>query len=110
MSDQCKHCTVRGDWDKCQSTKCFHHENWAWLQLKDQRNKLQAIVNELEKREQSLIDDVEIHIDERDNLQARVQELEEIKAIRDHIESKLHRPWLYELAVSLGYEEAKSDD
>ena len=49
MSDQCKHCTVRGDWDKCQSTECFHHENWAWLQLKDQRDKLQARVEELEK-------------------------------------------------------------
>jgi len=48
MSDQCQHCTVKGDWDKCQSTKCFHHENWGWLQLKDQRNNLQAKVQELE--------------------------------------------------------------
>ena len=28
MSDQCKHCQVRGDYNKCMSTECFHHENW----------------------------------------------------------------------------------
>ena len=54
--------------------------------------------------------DVSTAQDVIDELQARVQELEEIKAIHDHIESKLHRSWLYELAVSLGYEEAKSNE
>ena len=83
MSDQCKHCTVRGDWDKCQSTECFHHENWAWLQLKDQRDKLQDRVQELEALQLTMSDSVDDWIDkahdfeeERDKLQARVQKLE----------------------------------
>ena len=33
MSDQCKHCLSKGDWDECQKTVCFHHENWGWKQL-----------------------------------------------------------------------------
>ena len=28
MSDQCKHCTVRGDIDKCMITTCSQHESW----------------------------------------------------------------------------------
>ncbi len=28
MSDQCKNCEVRGDYEKCNATECFHHENW----------------------------------------------------------------------------------
>ena len=28
MTDQCKHCTSRGDLDLCKKTPCFHHENW----------------------------------------------------------------------------------
>lgn len=26
--DQCKHCIVRGDIDKCQATDCNYHELW----------------------------------------------------------------------------------
>ncbi len=32
MTDQCKHCTVRGDYEKCIVTPCGHHENWINLQ------------------------------------------------------------------------------
>ena len=28
MVDQCKHCTARGDWDKCISLDCFVHDSW----------------------------------------------------------------------------------
>jgi len=28
MTDQCKHCDLRGDLKKCKSTDCFQHENW----------------------------------------------------------------------------------
>lgn len=28
MTDQCKHCTLRGDIDKCLQAECRHHENW----------------------------------------------------------------------------------
>jgi hypothetical protein len=28
MSDQCKHCIVRGDYDECLKTPCCRHESW----------------------------------------------------------------------------------
>ena len=28
MSDQCKHCLVKGDYPRCNGTKCSHHEGW----------------------------------------------------------------------------------
>ena len=28
MSDQCRNCSVRGDFNECMKTECFHHENW----------------------------------------------------------------------------------
>ena len=28
MSDQCKHCGYRGNYELCNKTPCFHHENW----------------------------------------------------------------------------------
>ena len=41
MSDQCKHCTIRGDYEKCIKTKCHHHENWI-------AKKRQEIINDWE--------------------------------------------------------------
>lgn len=32
--DECKHCTVRGDLQKCLETKCNHHESWMVKELK----------------------------------------------------------------------------
>jgi len=29
MSDQCKHCTVRGDLQTCSNTVCGHHDSWC---------------------------------------------------------------------------------
>ena len=28
MTDQCKHCELRGNYNECIKTECFHHENW----------------------------------------------------------------------------------
>ncbi len=28
MSDQCKSCSIKGNYQKCLDTECFHHENW----------------------------------------------------------------------------------
>lgn len=28
MSDQCKNCQVKGDYNECIATECSHHENW----------------------------------------------------------------------------------
>lgn len=33
MSDQCMHCVVRGDIDKCRVTDCGRHESWYALTL-----------------------------------------------------------------------------
>ena len=53
MTDQCKHCTLRGDIKKCRAAECFHHENWYAVQqqseidqLKQQRDELLAALKE----------------------------------------------------------------
>ena len=28
MSDQCKHCVVRGDYNSCIKQDCWHHKGW----------------------------------------------------------------------------------
>ncbi len=33
MTDQCINCTLKGNWEGCKATECFHHENWGWQQL-----------------------------------------------------------------------------
>ena len=34
--DQCKHCTARGDFDKCRQTPCSHRENWGFREAVEQ--------------------------------------------------------------------------
>jgi len=53
MTDQCKHCTLRGDIKKCKATECFNHENWYAVQqqseidqLKQQRDELLAAIKD----------------------------------------------------------------
>lgn len=31
--DQCKYCTVRGDFDACLNAECGHHDNWFTVEL-----------------------------------------------------------------------------
>ena len=33
MSDQCQHCTVRGEIERCRKTGCNHHETWYALEI-----------------------------------------------------------------------------
>ena len=40
MSDQCKHCTVRGDIQACKKTECNQHESWYVRDLKAERDRL----------------------------------------------------------------------
>jgi hypothetical protein len=42
MSDQCQHCTLRGDLAACQSTPCNQHESWMVQQLRQQCEDLLA--------------------------------------------------------------------
>jgi len=53
MTDQCKHCILRGDIEICKATECFHHDNWYAVQqqseidmLKQQRDELLAALKE----------------------------------------------------------------
>jgi hypothetical protein len=45
MTDQCKHCTVRGDIKNCLQTQCFHHENWI---AEQHRERLTAVRDALQ--------------------------------------------------------------
>ena len=53
MTDQCKHCILRGDIEICKATECFHHKNWYAVQqqseidqLKQQRDELLAAIKD----------------------------------------------------------------
>ena len=53
MTDQCKHCILRGDIEICKATECSHHENWYAVQqqseidqLKQQRDELLAAIKD----------------------------------------------------------------
>ena len=52
MTDQCKHCTLRGDIDGCKSTECFQHESWyaqqQQLTIEKQRVKLLQTKSDLQ--------------------------------------------------------------
>lgn len=59
MSDQCRHCTLKGDWKSCKSEDCGHHDNWGWKQLEKENQTLRAQVDDLQyanHRQQILID------------------------------------------------------
>ena len=44
MSDQCRHCTLRGDLPACKAVECFQHESWYSLV---QQKLIEAYQNEL---------------------------------------------------------------
>lgn len=53
MSDQCKNCTSRGNFDLCQKTPCHQHTSWMVNSLKSQ------LANSIPKeRIEALIDDI----------------------------------------------------
>jgi len=44
MSDQCKNCIVRGDYEKCIATECFKHESWIDMERIAMIENLQKLV------------------------------------------------------------------
>jgi predicted RNase H-like nuclease (RuvC/YqgF family) len=46
MTDQCKHCSLRGDLKTCKETECSHHENWYAIKQQELINKLEAKATE----------------------------------------------------------------
>lgn len=49
MSDQCKNCSVRGDYKKCITTECFRHESWIDIQRIKKIAKLENLVKHASK-------------------------------------------------------------
>ena len=47
MSDQCRHCTSRGDLDTCLNTDCSRHEDWWAVEILGGRNKLHTEISRL---------------------------------------------------------------
>jgi hypothetical protein len=42
--DQCGTCTVKGDYEKCISVLCSHHETWYAKQMVDEIERLKSII------------------------------------------------------------------
>ena len=63
MSDQCKHCTVRGDLKECESQPCTTHESWYVKQLTERAEKVESAWQDAELR--------------AEKAEARVKELED---------------------------------
>jgi hypothetical protein len=51
MSDQCEKCEVRGNYERCIKTECFHHENWI---SKQQKERIRILENNWVKAEMLL--------------------------------------------------------
>ena len=49
MTDQCKHCTMRGDYKACSGTPCGHHENWINKQRIKRMRKMETALLEITK-------------------------------------------------------------
>lgn len=47
MTDQCKHCTLRGDIKSCKAALCFQHESWYALEQ-------EKIINQLREENKRL--------------------------------------------------------
>ena len=54
MSDQCKHCTVRGNIEKCLETNCSQHESWMVLHIAAQLTTATAKIAEQSVRIEEL--------------------------------------------------------
>lgn len=50
MTDQCKHCSYRGNLNQCQAAECSKHGDWYPMQL-------QARIDELEQWVAAIADD-----------------------------------------------------
>jgi len=50
MTDQCKHCDLRGDINKCLSTECLQHENWYAIEQQKEIDNLRNALSGAEIR------------------------------------------------------------
>lgn len=46
MTDQCKHCELRGDIEKCLAADCFQHENWYAIKQQERIKELENALND----------------------------------------------------------------
>ena len=56
MTDQCKHCTVRGDIVACQAIECHKHEDWYAVTLNARIASLEAKLKESDLKWIKVID------------------------------------------------------
>ena len=47
MTDQCKHCIVRGDYKKCLETPCSKHESWIDIERMDRMKKMRGFIQDI---------------------------------------------------------------
>ena len=47
MSDQCKHCTVRGNYEKCLATICNGHESWIDIERIRRIAEMQGFIQDI---------------------------------------------------------------
>jgi predicted RNase H-like nuclease (RuvC/YqgF family) len=75
MTDQCRHCSAYGDFQECENTPCFHHENWYAVQLREQIDDLKATVKRTDDLILTLTDDNEKQAEGIAGLDAELAEL-----------------------------------
>jgi hypothetical protein len=55
MSDQCQHCTARGDMPRCLDTTCGQHESWYALEQAERITELEAKLEKYKKALNSVV-------------------------------------------------------
>ena len=84
MSDQCRHCTLRGDIEACRAAECFQHENWYAVQQQQEIIRLKARLERQAVDWKSIIDESKI----------KAQGIEEMaEAIKINDASELDDPY-----------------
>lgn len=49
MRDSCKHCELRGNYNKCINTECYLHESWHAHETQIQMDKLISTLKEMQE-------------------------------------------------------------
>ena len=68
MTDQCKHCTLRGDITACKATPCYKHEDWYAVEQQKQLDQLTAINQELVEALERILSWDEVDVETRINI------------------------------------------
>ena len=56
MSDQCKHCLVRGNMEACKETECHQHESWYVQEIQTELTRTRAALGELKREVREALD------------------------------------------------------